>query len=77
MDTILNWTAVVNEAFLFVGGLSLLPMTNLVREEQYRWSIGYIFIGIVSAFILYNFIVLSIMAVRFTKVYLREKRLAK
>ena len=74
VDPRLNKFALGNEVFLFIAGLSLMPMSNLVREPEYRWTVGYFFIGIALAFIAYNVIVLCAMGIVFFRQYVKNKK---
>jgi hypothetical protein len=63
----LGWIAFGNELFLFVAGLALLPMSNLVREIDERWAIGRFFIAVVILCIIFNMLVLIIIAIEYTR----------
>lgn len=83
-DPFLNNVAFINEVFLFIGGVMMLPMSNLVKDIDSRWTVGKVMIALVSLCIIFNLIILSIIAVElwrkfraFRRGELQAMRLAK
>ena len=77
MDRKLNWFALINEVFLFAAALSLMPMSNMVREPSTRWDIGHVFIGIVCSFVVFNLLMLITIAIIFLRRNIKQRKLTK
>lgn len=73
-DTFMNVVQFVNEGFILVCGIFLIPLCNVLTDLEARNRIGWILFGIVMACILFNLIILLLRSCGLTCEYLKKLR---
>ena len=57
-DVVMNWVQLINELFIFVSGIILLPLTNILTNLNSRDELGIVMAIVLIVCIAFNIIVL-------------------
>lgn len=68
----MNSVALMNELFIFIATMNMVPASNMTKDVDQRDIIGVITILIVAIAIILNLLVLTGLAILMTNIYFRN-----